>query len=159
MGAHSNLGVLSDAQAISADDTASESTIDMAVANPQFGVGHPIFLCIRTNTAPTDAADTISIEVQHDVDDGAGAPAGSWAVVFMPLVGANGAEVTATDARLATAGAWIWRGPLPYEVNKRHVRLMFRNTTSNGVFTIDAWLEDVPQSDRAQVAVSPVGNP
>lgn len=159
MGAHSNLGVFSDAQEISADDTPSTSTIDMAVTNPQFGVGHPICLCIQTAVAPTNTADTLSIEVQHDDDDGAGDPAGSWPTVFMPFVDANGAEFAGTNARLLTAGAWIWRGALPYEVNKRHVRLMYRNTTSNGVFTIDAWLEDVAPSDRVQVAVSPVGNP
>jgi hypothetical protein len=155
MGAHSNLGVFSDAQAITADDTASTNTIDMAVTNPQFGVGHPIYLCIRTNTAPTDTGDTLSIEVQVDSAVAFGSPV----IVFMPLVGANGVEIAGTDARLLTAGAWIYRGALPYSVKERHIRLMYRNTTSNGTFTIDAWLEDVPQSDRVQVAVSPVGNP
>lgn len=159
MGAHETIGVFSDAQEISADDTASTNTIDMAVANPQFGVGESPFLCIRTAVAPTNTGDTLSIEVQHDVDDGAGAPAASWATVFMPFVDANGAEFAGTDARLLLAGAWIFRGRLPYEVNKRHVRLMYRNTTSNGVFTIDAWLEDVAPSDRVQVFASPVGNP
>lgn len=159
MGAHEIIGVFSDAQEISADDTASSNTLDMAVTNPQFGVGHPIFLCIRTAVAPTNTSDTLSIEVQLDTDS-SGDPSGSWATVaFMPLVGANGAEVIGTDARLLLAGAWIWRGALPYSISKRHMRLMYRNTTSNGVFTIDAWLEDVPQSDRVQVAISNVGNP
>lgn len=159
MGAHSNLGVFSDAQEITAA-AASTHTIDMAVTNPQFGVGHPIYLCIRTAVAPTNTADTLSIEVQLDADDGAGDPAGVWGTVaFMPLCGAAGAEIAGTDARLLTAGAWIWRAPLPYEINIRHMRLYYNNTTSNGTITIDAWLEDVPTSDRVQVAVSPVGNP
>jgi len=148
MGAFELLGEFSDAQPISADDTASTSTIDLGKAKPQIGVGKEApFLCIQTAVAPTDAGDTLSIEVQIDDDDGAGAPSGSWAALFMPLVGANGAEVAATDARLATAGAWIYRAPLPYEVNKRHLRLMYRNTTSNGVFTISAWLSSGPPSD------------
>jgi len=161
MGAISNLGVMSDAQEISADDTPSTDTIDLAQATPQIGVGKPVFLCIRTAVAPTQAGDTLSIEVQQADDDGAGAPdSGDWGVVFMPLVGVNGAEVSAADARLATAGEWIWRCPLPYELVKRHIRLMYRNTTSTGVFTIDAYLSDRPPSDfDKQVWVSDVGNP
>lgn len=159
MGAHETIGVLSDSQEISADDTASSNTLDLAVANSGLGVGYPIHLCIRTAVAPTQTADTLSIEVQGDTDS-AGAPSGSWGTTyFMPLVGANGAEVSGTDARLLTAGAWIWRCPFPMEITLRHLRLMYRNTTSSGVFTIDAWLENLPQSNRNQVARSPVGNP
>ena len=163
MGAHEILGVLSDAQAISADDTASTNTIDLGVASPRIGVGqHAPYLCIRTAVAPTDTADTLSIELQTDADDGAGAPVGTWTnVAFMPLVGVNGAEVAGTDARLLTAGAWIYRGPLPYDITNRHIRLMYRNTTSNGVFTIDAWLSDGPASTfrGSQVLFSTVGQP
>ena len=155
MGAHSTLGNLSDAQAITADDTASTNIIDLAVTVPQVGVGRPIFLCIRTNTAPTNAADTISIELQNDADAAFSNP-----TVLMMICGANGAEITVSDARFATAGAWIWRGSLPYEIAERYLRLMYRNTTSNGTITLDAWLSDTPQSDLGrQIYVSPVGNP
>lgn len=163
MGAHENLGVLSDAQEISADDTVSTNTINLRQAKPKIGVGqHSPFLCIRTAVAPTDLADTLSIELQTDADDGAGDPAGTWTnVALMPLVGVNGAEVVASDSRLALAGAWIMRVALPFDIANPHIRLMYRNTTSNGTFTIDAWLEDVPASDfrNAQVLFSPVSNP
>jgi hypothetical protein len=164
MGAHENLGVLSDAQAIAADDTASTNTIDLRQTSPKIGVGqHSPYLCIRTAVAPTAVSnDTLSIELQSDADDGSGDPAGTWThVVFMPLVGVNGAEVNQSDARLATAGAWINRIQLPYDLKNPHIRLMYRNTTSVGVFTIDAWLEDVPASDfrGGQVLFSNVGNP
>ena len=165
MGAHENLGVLSDAQAVSADDTASTNTIDLAQPNaPRIGVGdHAPYLCIRTAVAPTAVSnDTLSIELQADDDDGSGDPAGTWThVVMMPLVGVNGAEVNQSDARLATAGAWIFRGKLPYDLRFRHLRLMYRNTTSVGVFTIDAYLEDGPASDfrGSQVIKSNVGQP
>jgi hypothetical protein len=163
MGAYDNLGVLSDAQAISADDTASTNTIDLRQTKPKIGVGqHSPYLCIRTAVAPTDASDTLSIELQTDADDGSGDPAGTWTnVTLMPLVGVNGAEVIASDDRLALAGAWIQRVQLPYDIANPHIRLMYRNTTSNGVFTIDAWLEDVPASDfrGAQVLFSDVGQP
>ena len=79
MGAHENLGVLCDAQAISADATASENTIDLAQTTPKLGVGqHAPYLCIRTAVAPTDAADTLAIELQSDADDGAGAPVAAY---------------------------------------------------------------------------------
>ena len=164
MGAHEVLGVLCDAQEIDADDTASENTIDLAQTVPKIGVGqHSPYLCIRTAVAPTAvSADTLAIEVQTDADDGSGDPAGSWDVqVFSPLVGANGAEIDQGDSRLATAGAWIFRGKLPYDLIQRHLRLMFRNTTTVGKFTIDAWLEDGPASDfrGSQVIKSNVGQP
>ncbi len=163
MGAHETLGIFSDAQEISADDTASSNTIDMAQTVPKIGVGqHAPYLCIRTAVAPTQTGDTLAIELQSDADDAAGAPAGSWDVqVFSPLIGANGAEIAGTDARLLTAGAWIYRGQLPYDLFQRHIRLMYRNTTSSGVFTIDAWLSDGPASDfrGSQELFSDVGQP
>ena len=157
MGMDSNLAELSNAQEITADDTASTNTIDLGKTTPQIGVGKPVYLCIRTNTAPTEAADTLSIELQMD----SAVTFASPTVVMMPLVGANGAEVLASDARLATAGAWIFRGSIPFECAERHIRLMYRNTTSNGTFTIDAWLaSDMPRSNNGvQVMTSPVGNP
>lgn len=161
MGAHSNLGVFSDAQAIAAA-AASTNTVDLAQAITQVGVGNPVWLNIRTNTAPTDTADSLSIEVQGDADNGSGAPAGSWTTIFMPFTDAAGAEfVASANARILTAGAWIYRGPLPYEITERHLRLFYNNTISNGTFTIDAWLGDgPPQSDfDKQVFVSNVGQP
>ena len=165
MGAHETLGkfTASGGQSISADDTASSNTIDLAQTTPKIGVGeHAPYLCIRTNTAPTNTGDTLSIELQSDADDGLGAPVGTWThVVMMPLVGVNGAEIAGTDDRLLLAGAWIFRGQLPYDIKNRHIRLMFRNTTSNGVFVIDAWLEDGPASDfrGSQELFSDVGQP
>ena len=164
MGAHEILGVLSDAQAISANATASTNTIDLGQTTPKIGVGqHAPFLCIRTAVAPTAvSADTLAIELQSDADDGAGAPVGTWThVVMNPLIGPALAEVDQGDARLATAGAWIFRGQLPYDIKYRHIRLVYRNGTSVGVFTIDAWLSDGPASDfrGSQVLFSTVGQP
>ena len=160
MGAHSNLGVYSDAQEITAD-AASTNTVDWNQATNQYGVATDIWLCIRTAVAPTAATDTLSIAFQTDADDGAGDPAGTWTTIFMPFCDAEGAEFLASVARLATAGAWIWRCPLPYEMIERHTRLYYENTVSAGTFTIDAWLnEGPPQSDMdKQTFVSNVGNP
>ena len=163
MGAFSNLGEYSDYQTISAD-AASTSTVDHSapVNLNQYGVSGRLWLCIRTALAPTAASlDSLSIAFQMDADDGAGDPAGTWYTLFMPLCLAEGGEVVQDDSRLATAGAWIWRAPLPMEVIERHTRLYYENTTSVGTFTISAWLNDgPPQSDfNKQVYVSPVGNP
>ncbi len=158
MGAHEIIGVFSDSQTINTDE-ASSNTIDMAVTNPQFGVGHPIFLCIRSEIVPTNEGDDMSIELQLDDDNGSGAPESVWDIcAFMPLAGIAGVQVDSTDERLATIGAWIYRGPLPYGINKRHMRLYY-NFTGSGTFQVSAWLEDIPQSDRIQVAQSNVGNP
>ena len=159
MGAFDNLGRLCDGQEISSDDTASEDTIDMVATLPQIGVGaEEAYLNIRTAVAPTNTADTLSIEVQVDSAVAFSTPK----IVFMPLVGANGGEITGTDSRLLLAGAWIWRAPLPFEADERHLRLMFRNTTSNGVFTIDAWISGKPDSTRGkdyETLLSNVGLP
>lgn len=156
MGAHDNLGVFSDAQAIT-EAAASTNYIDLGITKPQIGVGGKVpYLCIKTNTAPTQAADTLSIELQSDDNSSFT----SAKTIMMPLVGAAGAEVLASDARLATAGEWIYRAPLPMDISERYLRLYYNNTTSNGTFTIDAWLEDGPASDHGvQVISSPVGNP
>lgn len=156
MGAHSNLGVFSNAQVITAA-VRSENYIDMVAVRSQVGVGKPIYLCIRTSAVPAGGTvDSLSIELRQDAHDDMASPD----VVCMPLALAGGAEVVQTDARLATAGAWIYRGSLPYECDKRYVDLYYNNTTQVGTFTIDAWLDTEPPSDfGVQVLESPVGNP
>ena len=154
----SNLGQFSDAQAIT-EDAASDYYIDLATTRQQIGVGVPIYLCIKTNTAPTQSGDTISIDLQND----SGTTFNSSSLRhWLVLCGAEGAELAVTDSRLDAAGDWIYRGTLPYECNLRYVRLYYENTTSTGTITIDAFLSLLPPSDigaSAQVWVSPVGNP
>ena len=160
MGAHENLGVFSDAQAVIAP-AYSSNFIDLGITTPQIGVGQNApYLCIRTAVAPTEVADTLSIEVRCSATNSGTTLNGTIKYIFMPLAGAAGAEVLASDAKLATAGAWIYRGQLPYEVDLRYIQLYFNNTVTNGTFTIDAWLSDGPASDFGkQVLSSPVGNP
>ncbi len=162
---HENLGIFSDAQAISAA-AYSTNFIDLGLTpsvkfKNQIGVGqHSPYLCIRTAVAPTGTADSLSIELRMSDTNDATNLNGTVKVVFMPLALATGAEVVQTDARLATAGAWIYRAPLPYETTLRYLQLYYNNTTTVGVFTIDAWLEDGPPSDRGiQRLSSPVSNP
>ena len=147
------LAVLSDAQAITSD-TASSNYFDMATAGHGYGISQNLVLCIRTNTAPTDAADTIAIELQTD----ASSSFNTGPTVVFSICLADTTEITVDDERFATAGEWIYRGALPYDLD-RYVRLYYENSTSNGTITLDAWIEQAPQEYGTQVITSPVGTP
>ena len=166
MGAYSNLGDFSESQEISAA-AFSSNFIDMAVAVPKIGVGqHAPYLCIRTAVAPTDTSDSLSIELLCSATNDGTDLNGTVKSAGMVLAGVTNAgsgvnEVIGTDARLLTAGAWIYRGQLPYGVDLRYVQLYYNQTITSGVFTIDAWLSDGPASDfrNSQVLFSDVGQP
>ena len=167
MGAHEILGVLQLSATTITVARFSTNFIDMAVVKPQLGVGqHSPHLCIKTAVAPTDAADSLSIEILCSATNDGSDLNGTVKSVGMALAGVTNAgsgvnEVIATDARLATAGEWIHRSPLPYGLDLRYLQLYFNNTISGGAFAIDAWLEDVPASDfrGAQILFSNVGQP
>jgi len=152
MGAHSNLGVFSDAQALVAS-AASTYTLNLNRTTPRIGVGVPIYLCVRVGAAFT-VCTNYTFALQGDADDGSGDPAGVWGTTFF--------QRTVVLASL-TAGAWIFRIALPYEAIIRHIRLYYTETGSTeATGTVDAWLDLMPQSDigqKAQVWASPVGNP
>lgn len=159
MGAFTNLGEYSDSEVIAAAGY-SENFIDHAKTTPQIGVGKRLMLCIRTDVAPTDAGDSLGIELRASATNDGTDLNGTVKTVFSPLAGNAATEVAATDDRLALAGAWILRIPLPYELDLRYSQLYYNNTTSNGQFQVSAWLEDRAPSDTdKQVVQSPVGQP
>ena len=164
MGAYDILFDLSEAQAVSAS-AASTNYVDMEVARAQAGNAGDLWVCVRTHTAPTAVADTIAIIIQHDADDGAGSPVGTWADFSSLICGAAGVEIATNSAnvagRVSTAGDWVYRGKIPYEVNRRYVRLYYSNAgTSTGTQTYDAWIQtSPPPTDRNQVYVSNVSTP
>jgi len=152
-------GILSNSQAITAA-AASTNYYDTGLTTPQGQIAKNYWIGVRVNTVATDTSDTVSIELQHDADDGAGSPVGTWATVCMPFSGAAGAEVACTDDRLAAAGTWVCRFAVPPECNLRYWRLYYNNTTSNGTQTYDAALYDgVPGAEGTQVVASNVGTP
>jgi len=169
MGMYSNLGTLHTADtAITAGGEYSENFIDLAVAAPKIGVGqHAPYLCIRTAAVPTSLTDTLSIELRASATNDGTDLNGTPKTIMMPLAdiaGGGGAgvnEVLASDARLATAGAWVYRGQIPYEVDLRYIQLYFNQATHAGDISLDAWLSDGPASTfrGSQVLTSPVGNP
>lgn len=171
MGAHSNLGVFEDYSVTTGGITqprASTNYIDTAVTKPKLGIGqHAPYLCIRTAVAPSDPTDTLSIELQCHDDSGfgSGTPATTydyakaWTVFGGPK--ATNELHADVDLRLTVAGAWIYRGQLPYECDEQYIQLYYNNAASGGAFFIDAWLSDSPASDfrGSQVLFSNVGQP
>jgi len=147
---HSNLGVFSDNQSLVAS-VKSTNSIDLATARQQIGAGVPIYICIRVGTAFA-AATSYAFKLQN-ADD----------VAF------SGGDLVEFPLRNAIAiasvslGAWVYRGPIPYECSKRHVQLYYTEVgTTENAGTVDAWLSLKPPTDygaNAQVWVSPVGNP
>ena len=170
MGAHEVLGILENSSVTTTGVTASrESTdiINLAEVTSKISVGqHAPFLCIRTAAAPSVGTAELSIELRCHEDDsfGAGSPTSTedYARAWMIFAGPTGAELHAdVDSRLKTAGAWIYRAPLPFECNERYISLYYNNSASGGRFLFDAWLSDGPPSDfrGSQVLFSNVGQP
>ena len=151
-------GVLCDAQAISATNTWSTGFFDMALANNGYGIASNLHLCIRVAVAPTDTADTCAIQVQTSATNDATNLTGTIVNLYT-IIDDAAAEYTVSNARFATAGAWVIRMPLPYEWTLRYLQLKFLQTTSNGTQTYDAWVEQAPQDYGTQVIDSPVGTP
>ena len=144
----SNLGEFSDGQALVAT-TDSTNYVDMAIAFPGIGAGVPIYIAIRVGAAFT-VATSYSFDLEND-DNGSF----TSAVVF-PL--RNAIAIVSL-----TAGAWVYRSTIPYEVTERYIQLVYTeigSTESTG--TIDAFLSLKPPTDydaNSQVWKSNVGNP
>ncbi len=169
MGAYETLGIFHTAATlITAGGEYSENFIDLGVTVPKIGVGqHSPYLCIRTAVVPTALTDTLSIELRASATNDGTDLNGTVKTIMMPLAdfGGDGSagvnEVLASDARLATAGAWVYRGQLPYEVDLRYIQLYFNQATHAGNISLDAWLSDGPASTfrGSQVINSDVGQP
>lgn len=167
MGAHDILGLLTaDGGDVIAAAGYSDNFIDLVEAIPKIGVGqHSPMLCIRSVLGSGADSDSLSIELRVSATNDGTDLDGTPKTVMMPLAGiASGAgenEVLGSDARLKTAGEWIFRGQLPYGVNLRYMQLYFNNSTSAQTFKIEAWLEDAAASDfrGSQVLFSGVSQP
>lgn len=164
MGAHTNLGVFQDASDVIDASGLSANMLDLGAVISRLGVGSQApFLCIRMHISSTTDADTLSIEVRMSATQDSDDLSGTITTVFAPYCGplktADG-EIAANHAR-SLAGKWLYRAPLPYEVNQRYVQLYFNNSATTGHFHLDAWLSEGPPSDfrGSQILVSDVGNP
>ena len=152
------IAILSDAQAISANDTWSEEFFDMGSADNGYAINGNLYLIIRVNTAPTDTGDTCAIQVQCSATNDGTNLTGTIKNLF--TVCDDGlAELAVTDDRLSTAGADVITIPLPYQTDLRYVQLNYLQGTSNGTQTYDAFVGYGPDYHGEQVTESNVGTP
>lgn len=136
----------SDGQALTAT-AAATNILDWTQADLEMGAGEPLWLNIRVGTALDSAGEaaTLTVSLRYDTV----APIdGSSTVIYQ--------TAALTEASL-TAGRWILRMPLPYNVDEERILGLYytvgtENFTSG---TIDAWLDSGPQSSYdTQVASS-----
>ena len=124
----------SDAQAIVAD-AASENILDWTQADLEMGAGEPLWLNVRVG--PDDFAGGTSLVVKLCHDSVAPIDGSSTVIYQTPAI---------VQASL-TAGAWILRMPLPYNVDEGRILGLYYDDT--GTFTagaLNAWLDHGPQS-------------
>jgi hypothetical protein len=141
---------LSDDQDISqaAGTVASTDIIDWTQADLEMGAGEPLWLNVRMGTEALDSAGgaaTLVVALCHDTV----APIDSSSTVIY--------QTAALTETICTAGAWLLRMPLPYNVDDGRINgLLYTiagETSTTG--TIDAWVDHGPQSSYdTQVSAS-----
>lgn len=141
---------LADNQAMSASNTQLAMTNvldlgDLTVKNLAIGPGTPLYLNIRIVRAVTGGPTTWDSSCTFRLQEGASNVAtGSFI----------GQEFRTTRWGLYTAGKWVARAPLDYNVaSKRYLRLLFRKSakTAAKAFaagSVDAWISAaVPETN------------
>lgn len=135
---------LSDAQTIcfsnGATSTASTNTLDLGAADLAIGAGTPLYLSIRVCQVDfTNLSTTATITFNLEASTGAAFGITSYVM---------SRKVIETDL---TAGAWIMRVPIPYELERRWLRLRYVNSNVTTGFTagqVDAWVSAaVPETN------------
>lgn len=134
---------LSDDQVITDASAASTNVIDFVTENLEIGAGNPYWLNIRIGTA---FAGGTSILFELSYDTATPIDASSTVVWQTPAI------LTAA----MTAGAWIMRMPLPYNIDEEQfVGLFYTVVGTMTAGTINAWLDNGPQSSHdTQVSTS-----
>lgn len=120
-------------------------TIDWQASDLEMGQGTPLWLNVRVGTTAYVGGTNATFKLFADT-----AAAGH---------DTNSAEVLSSGTRAIsdlTAGAWIFRCPLPVNVDdKRYLSLGITCDGATTAGTIDAWLDHGPQSSYdVQVAES-----
>ena len=114
---------------------ATQKTLDWGATDLEMGAGSPIWLNIRVGTTAITAG-TAEFRLLADTSSG-GQDSGSKTVL---------SSGTRTTAQM-TAGSWILRAPLPYDVDDNQylaVAMVASSSTPQG--KVDAWLDYGPQS-------------
>ena len=133
----------SDAQAITAD-AASDNILDWTQADLEMGAGEPLWLNVRVGPDDFAGGTSLIVSLRHD----SVAPIDASSVVIY--------QTMAVAQENLTAGAWIIRMPLPYNVDEgRILGLWYDDTGTFSAGAIDAWLDHGPQSSHnTQVTTS-----
>ena len=146
---------LSDEQDIGANaDSSTEAStniIDFTQADLEMGAGNPLWLNVKMGTealANTDSDATLTVALCHDTV----APVDSSSTVKYQ---------TAAIAQTAlTAGAWVLRMPLPYDVDDGRIAgLLYtvNGSSDSTTGTVDAWIDNGPSSSfDVQVSASSI---
>ena len=138
---------LSDEQTITTT-AASEDILNFVVENVEIGAGSPMWLNVRVGaTAFTTGGGndgTLTVALCYDT----AAPIdGNSTIIYQ--------TAALAEANL-TAGTWILRMPLPYNVDEESIVGLYY-TTANSITagTIDAWIDQGPSSSfNTQVTTS-----
>ena len=143
---------LSDEQDIGANSAssteASTNIIDWTQADLELGAGEPLWLNIKMGTEALDStagAATLTVALCHDTV----APIDSSSTVIY--------QTGAIPEASLTAGAWILRMPLPYNVDDGRINglLYTIGTDASTAGTVNAWIDHGPQSSYdTQVSAS-----
>ena len=127
---------------------ASTDILDFTLADKELGAGEPLWLNVKVGTEAIDSAEgTAAMQVSLCHDTVAPIDSSSTVIWSTPAI---------AEASL-TAGAWIMRMPLPYNVDDgRIVGLLYTiSGTTSTTGTVDAWIDHGPQSSYdTQVSAS-----
>ena len=133
----------SDAQVLTDSDAASTNILDWVNSDLEMGAGEPLWLNVQVGDAFTSGTNIVFSLRQDSV-----APIDSSSIVIY--------QTPAILEASLTAGAWIIRMPLPYNVDEgRILGLFYDSTGTHATGTINAWLDHGPQSSfDTQVSTS-----
>lgn len=139
--------------AVTAGSTASSNIINFGRVKPQIGVGQtPMVLVIRTVVA-AGGSGTVQFILRKSATQSGGALSGTITQVV-----ATPAMTKGSDARIDTAGNFVIRIPLPYELDQQYCDIC-AVLTDSATITYEARIAEAPSDKRTQVMESNVGNP
>jgi hypothetical protein len=138
--------------AVTAGSTASSNIINFGRTKPQIGVGQlPLTLIIRTVVAGGGSGN-INFILRKSATQSAGALSGTITqILATPIVAQN-------DARLATAGNFVIRVGVAYELDQQYADV-YAVLSGSATITYEAVLAEAPSDKHTQVMESDVGNP
>lgn len=126
---------------------ASTNVLNFTQADLEMGAGEPIWLNVRMGTEALLSSGSATLTVALCRDTDATIDSSSTVIYQTPAI---------AKASL-TAGAWIIRMPLPYNVDEdAYIGLLYTvGTATTSAGKVDAWLDHGPQSSYdTQVSAS-----